>query len=510
MGWAQQDIGLVVGAPQTDGATVLIASLSAGTATLTCNGGSQSVTLAAIGTDRGTGPAQAGYYGHITVSGLPARGTRYPFTVSLNGNTRTGTVTTSITATQRGKLWYVGCNNHGHLGGIPGSGWIRIAKSLRTVALPQYGLFVDDTFGYIGGFNVNDTASTGHSHTGEAQFTLKAYDYALGYMCATGLLGDQNQLAVRWGGNLDMQYCFANMPMMIMPGDHEFGDDCRFDTGTNYGEYEAGLAMWNTLIGPLMPTSIDAGSLAWAHDLGPVRIIAADRVTNGSAQYNAIAANPGTIAMTSMLGNGQVDAMKTAANTDHPFKLLAMPFGDRYLEAASTAHENQSGQQHPLFNHCLPEFQRLYTADGNTPLTLMDNPKTNGTDGVFLAWHGDTHRAGLYLNKASAYTGNLAEDWTSWFHGTTTGSINFGLQAGAATNCINGGSFGGTEVVYTQESGVTEHAHHRWHTLMADIRGDLATPELHVHLKDEAGRGPSAVLKVGSNMPNIGSINVAA
>ena len=506
MVWTQQQIGLVVGAPQTDGATVLITSLSAGTATLTCNGSSYNATLTALGTDRGTGPAQALFYGHVTVAGLAARGTRYPFTVTHNGNTRTGTITTSITSAQRGKLWFASCNNHGNFGGIPGSGWSRMAQSLRTESTPQYCLLVDDAFGYVSIMEVDDSAVSGHSHTGQALTTLKAYDYALSYACAFGLLGNQQNAVIRWGGNDDMQYCFANAPIMPQVGDWEFTNDCRWDVDSDSGRYAAGLAVWNALIGPLMPANIDSGSLAWAHELGAVKIIATDRVTNGSSQYAGL----GTDAFTSILGSGQVDAILGAANSDHAFKILGLALGDRYLEAAATAHEFQSGQQHPLFNHCLAEYQQLYTADGNTPLSLMDNLKTNGTDGCLIAFHGDTHRAGFYLNEASAYTGNLAESWASWFNGTTTGSINFGLQAGAATNCVNGGSFGGTEVVYTQESGDATHAHHRWHTLMADIRGDLATPELHVHLKDEAGYGPSAVFKVGSNMPAIGSISVAA
>lgn len=497
--WPQHQIGLMVGAPSSASCPLCIVSLVAGDALVECEGRSYQVPMQAIGTDRGAGPAQAGYHGSVMLTGLPHAATRYPFTVRQGGNSRSGVVTTAPSESDDFRLYFAGCDNNGGYGGVAGGYYGHMAAFLDQGGI-AYALHVDDLFGYVDGNNamlIDDSAGTGHSVTGEAASTVKEYDYALNYLCGFGLLEDMTQRPIRWGRNPQRLRCLAEMPWLVQVGDHEFENDCRWDVGSDaVGQYALGRQVWDKLMGPLMPALIAPPTTAWAHTLGCLRVAAYDRVTNASSDY----AGSGIDQFAQILGDAQIDAILEALDTDHAFKLLGCSLGDRYFEAAATAAEFMSGQQNTLGNHCPAEYQRLHTRTGAAPNSLMDNPRTNGTTGQFLAFHGDTHHAGVYEMAKAAYAGNAAESWWSWFLGTINGSVNFGLTANALANCVDGGSYDGMNVIYTQDSGDPTHARHRWHGLYADVYGSRSPKELHVVLADETNRTKvRAIYRLGEN-----------
>jgi hypothetical protein len=488
----RRQIGFMCGAPRMNSAVVLVCSFINSPISVMCNGETKTPILAQIGVL---------YYGHVTFYNL-APATIYPVTLQQGSITESDcSVTTNCDAFTRCKLWFNGCDNPSAVfGGAQKGGYGRIAKSRKAGGL-HYMIFADD-WGYPSKQTVNDVI-LGLAHTNSAAVSGLAADYVLSYANNLGMLADTSDRNIRWGRDADRVYVTRNMPWMLQIGDWEVENDRGWDNAGPGALYDTAIGVFNALFSPLRPeTDIrnrDITALHWGITVGNTRIVATDNVTNGSGGYI-----DGTTAITTQLGNNQIDDCLDALNTDEACKILVMNVGDRYFEAATAATpEFQAGQQHPLFNHCIEEYRRLYTRTGATQKSLMDNPKTNGTLAFLLVWHGDTHRGGVYNNQAAAYAGNAAENWWSWFLGSSNGSINFGLSsAGAIANCVDGGGYGGTSVVYTQESGITEHGHHRWHTLCADVRGDLPVFQINVELQSEVRLECGAIFKVGSNQPS--------
>jgi len=495
----QRHIGYIAGCPNGTNVPFLVASFDPSPVLVTCGGITETVQLTSIGSDVGGGNV-AGYYGHGILR-CSTLGKRESVSLTQDAVTESDcSVWPNSSATTRIKIHQGSCDNPPNVfGGNISGGYRHVTATVREALCPQYMVFADD-FGYPSRMVVNDLLLN-KAHTGIPSDTVLEHDYALSYFNCLGMFSDVRDENIKWGLDADRVYSIRNMAWLLQVGDWEFFNDAGFDAvALGDPRYTVARAVWDKLFGPLRPAvdirSRDTTALHWGVTIGCVRIVAMDNVTRGSGGYIN-----GTTAIATQFGNNQIDDCLDALNTNDPFKLLVINVGDKYMGAPATATEFQSGQQHPLFDHCLAEFQRLYTATGNTPKSIMDNPYTNGTLAVLNGWHGDTHRGQIFNNQAIAYAGNAAENWWSWFQGTINGCVNFGLQFDAVTNCVDGGLYRGTSVVYTQMSGDATHALHRYHTLDADVRGDLAVPVITCTMRDESRIVCRADFRIGSNQP---------
>lgn len=149
-----------------------------------------------------------------------------------------------------------------------------------------------------------------------------------------------------------------------------------------------------------------------------------------------------------------------------------MNVGIKYISTPKTA--NQSGAQNPLKNARPLEYQRFFTRvqTGGDPLSIMANPKTNGTLGGFCSLHGDLHTNKSQHNQSPAFAGNHAENFYSFSNGTVTGSINFPN----ANNIQVGDVFDGTTV----KGYHTTNFGYDWWGTRVEIRDDVYPPEMHV------------------------------
>lgn len=463
---------------------ILVTSLSNASTTLTCNNTDYAVSWNAVGEDRGSGPTNAGYVDHITVTGLTAF-TQYTYTVTQGSDTATGSFYTLPSDTDDFCFWFVNCDNNvaglvDYDTGKTGM-YDQIKEYNQSVtALPCVGmLHVDDLHGYPALHECNDTA-TGHSTTGQAQVTALEYDYAISYQAAYGLLGDDEN-AINWGWDTDRVWCMQNMNLWPQWGDWEFQDDLGWDVDntTPTSTYTAGKAVWDDFMLPMQPpTAQDADTTSnhWAFALGGIKIVAPDGITNGDA---GVAPNK------VIYGNNQIDDIKTVLSTDEPFKILTLEHGIRYLD--STQHEFKSGTQHPIYDGALAEYQRLFT---NTTNGLMQNNKTNGLFGTMITLHGDYHRGLVLKNEKAAYASNDAEWFYSIHNGTVNGSINFDVDGNAGESTIKEGlTFDGSTVEYLQDSGTFTYAgtSHKFHATRIEYYGSKFPKEMHVVMIDRNG-----------------------
>jgi len=457
---AHKNIGFMCGYPTETSVTVLVASLVSTDIDVTINGVLKTVSLIAVGDDRPVadpgGSTVALYAGHETWTGLQPF-TRYPVTLTQGLNTETdASVLTAPRPTDEFRLYYLSCDYHLR-GGNFADGYHYITPFLDAGG-KAYAIFQDD-FGYVDMMNLNDSAGSQRQSTGISwsEDPLVEYDYALGYANALGLLGDTDVANIRWGRGVERLQCLRNIPVLMQWGDHEFANDLGWDDDPdNPGTplpalgstwYTVGKTIWDALFAPLLPPSIrllDTTANHWGATLGCAYLATIDRITRGSGQSDDTASTQ----FTSILGNNQIDDLLAALNNPLPFKILGMSLGIRYL-GTPLGTQDFHGWQQPLFNHQLSEYQRLFTAEGGALPSISSSPFLNGSRGVLVTFHGDTHRGYYTRNRAPAYSGNVAETFDSWCVGTINGTGNVPLLGDAVTYGATGGKWGGTEVVYT-------------------------------------------------------------
>lgn len=508
---SQVKIGVRPGYATTTSCKLAICSLYPEDVVVAVNGVAQpAVTLAAVGTDRatpvtfnGASTSTAGYAGSINITGLQPF-TRYSYTVTQNGNSESGSFMTAPRATDDFSLFFGGCDNNTNLGGSPTGFYDKIMDYIQNGALPTVGMLFVDDLGYVDGSLVDDSAGTGHTTTGAAAATQNwktggVYNYALAYMGNLGLLQNTGNAYVAWGRDSARVFCSQNMNLWPQWGDHEFVNDIGWDAPTNsvsipsggtvsYATLFAnGKAAWDALIKPLQPPSLgtpDTAANHWGFTLGPVAIVAPDGITNGNGTWDRATVGVGSGEPTVVFGNNQIDDVLNFLNTSGAaFNLIGLMHSVRYLSPVVGVY--QQGAQHPLYNHILPEYQRLFTAIGNTPKSVMDNPKTNGVQGVTVCLHGDYHHACVLRHQAAAYTGNAAEQFYSVHNGTTNGSTNFSWpNAYSPQGTLYDGK---TYVEYESGWVNTTGLNHNWAGLRIDVYGSKPQKEMHVIPMNAAG-----------------------
>lgn len=498
---AQVQLGVRTGYATGTTCKISVASLDAGEITVS---GSWGVTTFPI-TPAAVGEVTVGYTGSAEITGLDEF-TRYTFTVTQGAKSSSGSFMTAPGQRDDFSLFFASCDNNTTHGSPYTTGfWDKVHEYVASGALPTVGVMFVDDHGYVDGNRADDTAGTGLMVSGAplgkgAHYYGLVSDYAIAYMCDLGMLQDTENPYVAWGRDADRVWCMQNLNYLPQWGDHEFTNDFAFDynklTATVVGNtsvsgiavWAAGKAAWDAFMQPLMPP-VFSGSYGWAASYGCVNLIALDSITHGDGTWNRTdLPGVGTAVINSMFGATQIDALLTWLNTpenQRPFNLFGMCNSVRYLTdnfsvtpGAVNYIVYNCGAQHPIYDHCLPEYQQLVTATGNTPPSLMDNPATNGLTGATIWLHGDIHHAAVTHHKKAAYTGNAEENFYSVVLGTISGSTNFNMPIAV------GESFGGTELV--ADSGWTNPEHNYAGTRI-DVYGSKSKPELHITLMDSTG-----------------------
>lgn len=436
---------------------ILIVSLTNGDITLSCNNVDQTATPTDYGNNDAVPQGIVGYKHLFTVTGLDAF-TQYTFTATQGANTVTGSLYT-LPGEDDDFCFYVSSCDHARSTGVApphhgDPGYLPYIKEYAQGAdnLPVVGLFHSDDLGYPQLQNVVAT-NDGVSSTGAPSTTALQYDYAIAYTALMGLY-DETGLSggqLWYGANADRQWVRHNINIWPQWGDHEFKNDIGWDkatsditdTPTNAAIFAAGVAMYNVFYGDLQPPDIqdqDTGANHWGFTCGSAYICSPDYITNASGGVtvpkNSTVSNPGAPSvMTTLYGTNQIEDILNALSNSSPFKVMGMGHGIRYLYDPNFSTEYHSGAQHTMFDHCLTEYQRMFTDNTHAgsavdPKSLMHNPYTNGAWGTLITCHGDWHRCKVEHHMKAAYTNNAEENFYSFTIG--------GMNGGAASFRLDG------------------------------------------------------------------------
>lgn len=396
------------------------------------------------------------------------------------------------------------------------------------------GILFPDDLGYIGALIVDDSATSAYGNNTGLKMSVVAGnvaatqdDYYVGWCALWGMLGprgtfttdasarytDNAWLQLMWARETNRSFCRKNFDVFPGCGDWEWRQDFAWDNsptkGAYLGKYTIGKTAWDAFYGLCQPpnnviTPLDTTANHWVNKLGDLTIACPDGITNVTradwtagtgnelAMPNGPSIGDNTTAPTqfqTIYGANQITDIKKAVSVlSSPFCIFGMGLGARYVTNRSAVsgiystittavgEYNYSGMQHPIFDHCLDEWQSLVTnmADG-----LMSNTHFNGTHGCGMFFHSDWHHRAWYQNVHPAYTGNLAENFPSIFHGTTNGSTNFNLPNVSAIGAIAGMS---TEIKYIDL--VTDFEDHNFGGLIAEVFGANSPKKMVVSLYD--------------------------
>lgn len=548
-------IGFVSGNPTTTSVKVVAASFTSGNVTVTAYtnpdrstgqvGSPITITMSAYCTDRGSndpaGVQRVGYVGSGTLTGLSA-GTRYYLKLQQGAVTETNASTcTAPAAGADCRIWFLSCDQTYAIEGPYGvevGACDYIADYIEAnPTIPQFIVF-DDDLGYADRHNTNaalgidDTGFSGKNQSGRPYQTHKAYDFGCVYFCWLGMMGNTSNPSVHWGLDDRRNYMVRNVPWMFMWGDHDFENDIGQGTAETAQEnlnYAPGREAWMGLMGLLLPTpdirSRDTTSTHWAITLGDARIVCMDSVTQSTGGYYSAFYPTGPYpalpyVFDAQYGNDQIDDVLDAMDTAQPFKFLVFPNAGERAFFDMSAHGTTwpfCGAQYPLADYQPAEWNRLFFAQGNTPQSLMENPNTNGTDGVMIRLNGDIHLPMVQQHTGFA-DGNkgtgLRAQWTTWYHAPVTGQNNVTVSQTAMDN-IGSRYYDGVELLYHNFRKVAEAYDStnkkRYATAFADVYGSLSPKRVKMSLMvgdpewTAAGHADAVrytrEFRVGSNLP---------
>ncbi len=456
----QVKLGIRYGNPDYTAVTLVVSTLSdpaINPVRVQYNGNNVPVTMVAVGLDAPIGHPfnglQAGWVGNVRITGLSRFPVRTPFTVIQGADTDGGSFICKPSEAQQNKIAMGTCDYP--YGGLDGGvdklppqepqasgAWPALnAEAEKNDGL--WAIFMIDDTSYPDQFYIIDTLGTGHVITDinsdGPEDTKLAYDYCLAYFCHQGMYQhtDNIQYTDPWnywenykGRNPARLWAFRNLNYIPQYGDHEVTNDFALQHGNTRAAYPAWWAAaitncYDHFMKPLQPPSIANASAAnhWAISNGFFNIVAGDGIYHGSGDVNL-----STGLITTLFGNDQIDDILDALNSDEPFKIFANVYQLKWLDSTTPSNNRQNGASWPLYNRCLPEFQRLVTNTdaGVTPkLSIMNNPKLNGTDGICVVADGDYHHLSVRTLKKAAYANNAAEDLSEFHVGTIGASTNF-------------------------------------------------------------------------------------
>ena len=424
-----KDVSCVFGALTTTGATAVILSLSSADITLSINGATYTNTPTKAGDDRGSadiaGDTHACYFTTQAVTGL-TEDTVYPWTITQGVGSDSGQFKTSNSSkAAKFSIALPTCFNPNNADENGTTAYDFLQTYMQTTEYPMLAMVHADDIYYADGFfgaNATDFNSQGKEFSNDIQKVVDPrpeYDYALNYAMWAGILEpfyettDTEQTTQIASGALSpaFQWCKSNTCFMPQWGDHEFQNNIGWTGGpalTNVpngyhettGDYAGkGLNVWNDLMAPLQGTtaqSADTVANHWYVDFGSLRMILPDPVTNA-------------VASTTVYGNNQIDDCLDLADGGQWFTAIVNPavagrgFTNYDAVYTETSYKDE--------NHVLAEYNRLWVNEAQSPLSLMDNPNTNGQMGCTFMFRGDWHAAGWLRYYGSADTGIVAESF---------------------------------------------------------------------------------------------------
>jgi hypothetical protein len=472
---SQVQIGFLAGNPQLTSVSFLVASFTDAAITVSAYSDAARtvlVTSRTVNASAGAAPKLAKYcddrgsndpagvtyvcwIGSSSLTGLIA-GTRYYLKLTQGAVTETDATTcTAPAAGSDCSVWVCGCDiSHSVLADPThqfGDGIYPTIKAQveANLARPAFLMFADD-IGYADGIGTPvfgtsclvDDATTGKQATGTSYTTGLQYDYGVIYIGLLGMLGDTGSTGSvlhhtsEWGRKAGRNFCIRNMPWAVQWGDHEIVDGAgqRGTAATAESVWASGSAAFNNFFGLIRPTpainTLATSGVHWALVLGDLKIIAPDALTYSTGgTYASYPYSYGAI-----YGTNQIDDVLTAANTSEPFKLMLCGYTGEWpwqdaadFSSLTNAPDGVEYQycQAPLALMQPTEWARLHHNAGQTPLSLMDNPKTNGETGVLIYAHGDSHipHVERQYGYATGATGSgLRANWISYYFATANRS----------------------------------------------------------------------------------------
>lgn len=477
------------------------------------------------------------WIGRHTLTGLsPA--TRYHITLTQAGTTEGDSLTDGIstcTAPEAGEdytLWCLSCDavrldddDQAIAAGARYAnayGYVRRWQEQNPVAL-AYIWFVDD-WGYADTSTIEDEdreSSHGISpagQPGQPQQTGNGYDYGLFY--SRGMLGmgaNTSNIRIKNGREWHRNWCHRNFNMVLpMWGDHEFINQHHYETDPadwlTIATHNAGAMAWNELFSHLSPAAIRNRDTASIHSgtlFGDAYLVVPDGKTRmgttsiidtGAAPYYGY-----SDIVAPWYGDNQIDDILDALDNSAPFKIMGKADGDKAFSDSGSPLPNTYKPNHQeMKQHNPTEWSRLFTRNTGSPASVMANPNTNGTDGVFITWNGDVHLQ-LWAHHADVADGsNHAENWAAWYAGTvSTHPQPVPTQGVFAEYAYNGGVWDGSKIHYISNSGTPRDRDPETlvSCLRIDINGSASPKQLVCRLYNDGKVVAKAIYEPGSNRP---------
>ena len=501
----QVAIGVRIGYAKAPTAKMVVMSLTGGAITVTCNGVGYTVTPISTDSDGGAN-SPAGYTTAVTITGL-AEFTAYTYTITQVGNAGSvsGSFRTLPSQNDDFCFYFLTCDANAAVAGAQHTGhgfYKNIRQQIAAGGLPCVGILHIDDHGY----NSNRMCMTGKADgldTTAPSAANTAYAFCAAWLNFYGLhtsssastgFSDADITTNIYANNdigrsPDRVWCMQNLAVWPQWGDWEFDNDIGMDFPTtnpgvangyhktytgNVGNKDGGgYLAWQKFMAPIQPPALNAANgNAWSMDLGCVRVIATDGITNSNGAItnynNTIGANDANVTQIgSMLGSGQIADILSVGLHELPFTFLGLMNGVRYM--ADMVYEWESGAQHPIKNHCPAEFASLFTSTGS----LTGKPAT------LFTMNGDYHNGHVYHHKITdgAVTTNFYEIGA----GTMSRSTNFSADQVLSGTPL-GGAYKGSVVEYITQGVGVEYAKHTYWGVKVSVRGSKQTREMTIDL----------------------------
>ena len=380
----------IVGAPASDGVTVVVVALDNGAMTWELAGQSGTVTLTKWADDRSpaipsgprAGQTWAGYTGSFTVSGLTLQSlSQLTGTITQAGVTLTVAFRAIPVKGDKFRIINSTCYDPQTDGGFYGY-MAADMFSTDTVSIPIACAVHNDDIGYVDTQLVDDLTGTGHQSTGDPATTNLLYDFAVAWMLRLGLIGD--------GITAYEARYFSELNHLMVPGSHERTD------------LSSGGATWNTLFTHCHGTAFSAPLVSlpyvWQKALGDYKFVVVDG--------EGLVANTDTVLDT-------LNNLNTSEGIK--FVLRTRPIPWRAMSAVGVLRWSEGDT-------------RLLYASGQTPKSISDNPLLNGVKGVCVVINGDRHNASFTTYAEPAGAGTVAEKFALWMCGGTTSGGHLGAD----------------------------------------------------------------------------------
>ncbi len=479
-------------------------------------------------TERGTGIVWTGTLDCRNI-GL-SDNTRYSWTVTQGSNSDSGSYFHNLKKGSDARIYFGSCDCNTTFSDEV-TGYYNHMKSAHLAGTEVAAYVMTDDYGYVDSQGIKDDGTgsynyptiTGYATGGQPQVVQTVDAYLIGWCAILGMLGPEDTVysdaeltgtttkdlrRVLWGREENRAYVRKNFNLILTKkSDHDTTDDMGWDISPSYDSsfansstafdymFDGGIPKITDYI---TPTDTAAGH--WMCEIGDISIGSLDYITN-AARSSWVAGNEGVVygdstqisQFTSLFGNAQIDDYHNARiAADCRIHIMISQFSIRYWVARTSVSppnvdftdavaERGNGAQHPLFDHCLPEFQRLFTEQGNTAKSLMDDPRTNGRTGCFFIIGGDLHlwqavacQHPQYVDGTTSKT-NLAEN----FWHVNIGTIN----KSSLTSSV--GSPGDTLADMKMLANEAADVYDNWYGCYVDVKGSDAPVSARLRVADK-------------------------